>query len=179
MIVLGIDPALRNFGFAKFHLNMSTLALSKLELELITTESGKEKKVRKNSDDLDRCRLLHAGLHRVLDGVNMVFVEVPVGSQSARAMMSYGACVMALASIKVPLIQLSPIEVKQASVGSKTATKDEMICWAVENYPEANWLRHGGRLTAANEHLADAVATVYAGLKSDQFNQAREILKWA
>lgn len=178
MNVLGIDPALCNFGFARFQLDIESLELTFPHLELISTKSGATKVVRVNSDDLDRCRILQSGLSRNLNGINMVFVEVPVGSQSARAMMSYGACVGLLSWIRTPLIQLSPAEVKMAATGSKTASKEDMIGWAVEKYPQAKWLRRGGKLTAANEHLADAIATVHAGIKTDQFQQAREILKW-
>ncbi|WP_218958956.1 RuvC family protein [Salinimonas marina] len=108
-------------------------------------------------------------------GVNLAFVEIPVGSQSARAMASYGICVGLLASIQIPIIQVTPAEVKIAATGSKTATKNEMIHWAVSQYSDADWLttRRGGQdvVTNKNEHLADAVAAVHAGVKTDTFQQ--------
>lgn len=66
--------------------------------------------------------------------VNMVVVEVPVGSQSARSMASYGICIGILASITKPMIQVTPTEVKMATVGSKTASKQDMIDWATSAY---------------------------------------------
>ena len=179
MIVLGLDPSLRSFAFARFDLDIKTLALTPLSLELCSTETTKAKQVRKNSDDISRCRLIHEALARNLEGAQMVFAEVPVGSQSARAMMSYGACVMALAGINTPLVQVTPKEVKLAATGDANATKNAMIEWATGLYPGADWLRSRGRLIGDNEHLADATAAIHAGILTDQFKQARAILQWA
>jgi hypothetical protein len=75
---------------------------------------------------------------------------------------------------------VTPTEVKLAATGNKNASKQEMIDWAVEAHPEASWLRHKRKgvmeLTAANEHLADALAAIYAGVLTDQFKQAMSIV---
>jgi Holliday junction resolvasome RuvABC endonuclease subunit len=174
--VLCIDPSLRNWGFAKIIIDSDKTDIEIDSLKLVKTESDKKnaKVVRKNSDDLERAKLIYGALHReIVEYVpDFVFVEVPVGSQSARAMASYGICIGVLASIGVPLIQVTPTEVKLAGHGTKTASKEEMIAWAVKKHPNANWLKHGGKLVAANEHLADAVAVGYAGMNSTQFLQA-------
>lgn len=170
MMVLGIDPSLRNFGYALAELDLSTMQYEVKELLLIETEATKLKKVvRKNSDDLERCRAQFTALREMQKKAQIAFVEVPVGSQSARAMMSYGACVALLASVDVPLIQLTPTEVKMASVGTRDATKREMIDWAAGKFPRADWLRKAGRLIDKNEHLADAVASINAGLVNEDF----------
>ncbi len=173
--IVGIDPSLNNFGLAKGIVDLDTLSVELHELALVTTESNttNKKVVRKNSDDLDRARKLHIELHEFLKGVDLVSVEIPVGSQSARAMASYGVCIGVLASIQQPFIQVTPTEVKLCSVGSKTASKDQMIQWATNLYPNLNWLttsRNGGQvITTKNEHLADAIAAIHAGLLTDQF----------
>lgn len=185
--VLCIDPSLRNWGFARSIIDTDTSGIEIEGLVLAKTEPDKKnaKVVRKNSDDLERATLIYGALHReIADFVpDFVFVEVPVGSQSARAMASYGICIGVLASIGVPLIQVTPTEVKLAGHGTKTASKEEMIAWAVKKYPNANWLKRGGKLVAANEHLADAVAVGYAGMSSTQFLQAlavaQSFLSWA
>lgn len=182
--VVGIDPSMRNFGFVKgtIDLNDDNYALTIERLELVTTEIDKETKkvVRKNSDDLQRARKLHQAVQQFVGDANMVFAEIPVGSQSARAMASYGICLGVLASIKKPLVQLTPTEVKLAAVGDKNASKEDMIAWATSAYPDANWLRtkRNGVVSFSknNEHLADAVATIHAGILSDQFIQAVSIL---
>lgn len=182
--VVGIDPAMRNFGFVKGTIDLSSdnYEFTIERLELVQTETDKETKktVRKNSDDLVRARKLHNAVQAFCQDANMVFAEIPIGSQSARAMASYGICIGVLASIKKPLVQLTPTEVKLAAVGDKNASKNDMIAWATSAYPDANWLttkRNGViSFTNNNEHLADAVATIHAGILSDQFLQAVSIL---
>lgn len=173
--IAGIDPSLNNFGLAKGIVDLNTLSVELHELALVTTESNatNKKVVRKNSDDLERARKLYTGLHEFIDDVDLVSVEIPVGSQSARAMASYGVCIGVLASIGQPFIQVTPDEVKLSTAGSKTASKAQMIQWATNMYPNLNWLtskRNGlETYTAKNEHLADAVAAIHAGLLTDQF----------
>lgn len=83
--IAGIDPSLNNFGLAKGIVDLNTLSVELHELALVTTESNttNKKTVRKNSDDLERARKLYTGLHEFIDGVDLVSVEIPVGSQSA------------------------------------------------------------------------------------------------
>ncbi len=117
------------------------------------------------------------------EGCAVAISEVPSGAQSARAAFMLGSVVGVLASCPVPLIQVSPIEVKKATVGKKTASKQEMIDWAVARYPDLPWLRRKSRgelvLVNKNEHLADAVATLHCGVQSVQFAQLRALMNSA
>lgn len=174
--VLGLDPSLSNLGCFKAKLaieNGKVVDLIPLKLALTKTKKNPCKTVRVNSSDVERCRLLHSGLNECLtDDVDLVFVELPVGSQSARAMVSYGACISLIASISsVPVIQLLPIDLKLAACNKKTATKQEMIDWAVKHFPEENWIKSqgSGNIHADNEHIADALASIVAGVKTDEF----------
>lgn len=181
--VLGCDPSLSNFGFVQAKINTETNEIIPISLELVETAPGKSKTVRKNSDDLDRCKLLTAGLIENSKGNAVCFTEMPVGSQSARAMASYGACMGVLSACPIPIIQLTPTQVKVASVGSKTASKEDMIEWAYNLYPHLNWVKgtvkskNVGNLANKNEHLADAIATLHAGVKSEDFRSVVSILK--
>lgn len=177
--IVGIDPALANFGLAEVTFSMENLTFHVDKLVLPQTESDAGKQVRKNSDDLRRARILHDGLIASCKGAAFAIAEIPVGSQSARAMASYGVCVGVLAACPVPLIQVTASEVKMAATGYKNATKDEMIEWAMHRYPYANWVMRKvkGVMVAqnCNEHLADALAAIEAGVKTDQFKQAISI----
>lgn len=185
--VVGLDPALRNLGMVKATIDLSDpnfpITIERLELVVTDTDEATKKVVRKNSDDLLRARKLHKALQAFIGDANMVFAEIPIGSQSARAMASYGICIGILASINKPLVQLTPSEVKLAAVGDKNASKMDMIAWATSAYPDANWLtrKFQGKvkLLDKNEHLADAVGTLHAGILSDQFIQAVSILSVA
>lgn len=180
--VVGFDPSLRNWGVAKVLLNVRTLDYVIDDLFLIQPDSKKSgKEVRKNSDDLRRCQVLYDGMVDACDNVTFAIAEVPHGSQSARSMASYGMCVGVLSGCPIPLIQVSAIEVKIAAVGKKTASKDEMIEWATHNHPQAPWITRKVKgeyqLTDANEHLADALATIEAGIRTQQFKQAIAVYK--
>ena len=176
--VLGIDPSLTNMGLCvgeidTLHHAVGIHCMEVTLLHLVRTEVQNKKTVRKSSDDLRRAQELHTELHRVIakHKPQMIFTEVPSGSQSAVSAKGLGIAVGVLASITRPLIQVSQQEVKMASVGKKTASKEEMIDWATRLYPEAEWLTHRGKLVAHNEHLADAVAVINAGICTDEFKR--------
>ena len=174
--VAGLDVAFANFGMARAEIhpdgirNLDYTRVNVTDLRLITTEGLNKKLVRKSSDDLRRARELLEPLKTFCLGrVGIAFAEVPSGSQQARSSWGLGISVGVLASCPVPVIQVSQLEVKMATVGKKTASKAEMIEWAVSMHPDAQWLRHNKKLVGANEHLADAVATIYAGILTPEF----------
>jgi hypothetical protein len=172
--IVGFDPSLANWGCAHLLFDTNTGLLSPdlaTPMELIKTENEAGKKVRKNSDDLVRASLLQSGMQRHCRGMAIACAEVPHGSQSARAMASYGICIGVLSACPIPLIELKEAEVKLES-GYKHATKEEMIQWASALYPHLNWLKHGGKLTQANEHLADAIGAIHAGVRTPAFRAA-------
>ncbi len=177
--VCGVDPSLRNWGLAVGTYDILTKHLNIDQVAVTNPELSKGKQVRQNSLDLEAALQLYKGMLNVLDGVQAIFVEVPVGSQSARAMASYGICVGLLGALRangIPFFEVTPTEVKIAGAGKKTATKQDMIQWAVKKHPEANWptyKEHGViRITEAKaEHQADAVAAIYAGITGNSFQQ--------
>ena len=176
--VIGVDPALRNFGIVHAELDLFTMKFEVTGMRLVQSEDDakKAKTVRKNSDDLRRARLLHSGFMDACKDAQFAFVEVPVGSQSARAMASYGICVGVIVACPIALIQVTPKEVKMAGFGKASATKDEMIESAVKEYPDAPWLYRKSKgslvLLNDNEHLADALFAIKAGINTDEFKQA-------
>ena len=181
MLIAGLDPSLSNFGMVKGTLLFNEAGLPCdyyiSDLQLVSPQSDKKhaKVVRKNSDDLQRAKQLHNAMIAFLEDVDLVMVEVPHGSQSARSMASYGICIGVLSAIQKPMIQLTATEVKLAAVNNKNATKQQMIDWATSTFPYAGWLtqnRNGKPvLTNKNEHLADATAAVVAGVKTETFKQ--------
>lgn len=181
--VVGLDPSLRGFGIAQATIDLDTNSVHIDNLILPDSSAPTGKSVRQNSKDLASARILHQALVDACEGRAMAIAEVPVGSQSARAMASYGISVGVLSSCPIPLIEVTPLEVKMISVGTKTATKAEVIAWAIAKHPEANWAmrKENGKLvpTLSNEHRADAVAAIYAGMKTQAFKQACAIFRGA
>lgn len=175
--VLGMDPSLNNWGLAKGYFDTETMKLSITELDLINPEFSSGKTVRQNSKDLERARQLAFKAASAVGDAQAVFVEVPVGSQSARAMASYGICVGVLGALRaqnIPFFEVTPTEVKLATIGKKTASKAEIIERAVAAYPQANWplvTRNGETnvVMSKAEHMADAIGAIEAGIQTEQF----------
>ncbi len=165
-------------------MNLETRQLKVDWLALINPVLPKGKQVRQNSLDLASAQQLFEGTLAKTQDAQAIFIEVPVGSQSARAMASYGICVGVLGALRgssIPFFEVTPTEVKMATVGSKTATKDEMIRWATKTHPEADWpvYKHLGASevsSAKAEHMADAIGAIHAGIHTTTFNQMVSLL---
>lgn len=186
--VVGFDPSLRNWGIAKGVLIPSQEMQLRIDwLDVIQPVLPTGKQVRQNSVDLESAKQLYEGAWQAAQGAHAIFVEVPVGSQSARAMASYGICVGVLGALRtsgVPFFEVTPTEVKLASAGKKTATKAEMIEWGVKHHPEAQWPTYLSNGTmkiseAKAEHMADAIAAIYAGIACNSFQQMLSFMKTA
>ena len=165
--VIGMDPSLRNWGLASANLDMVTGMLSDPLLHLVQTKEKKSKMVRQNSLDLKSTTELAKIVIPLARRAKVIFVEVPHGSKSARAMASYGACLGILGAMRaegMSLIEVSASENKQVFTGNKEATKEDMIQRAKELYPKINW-----KYTSKDEHLADAVAAIHAGVLTPDF----------
>lgn len=170
--VVGFDPSLRNWGVAEATLDLITGYLDTPRLSLIETKEPKGKQVRQNSTDLHIAEQLAKRALETARNAKVIFVEVPVGSQSARAMASYGVCIGVLGAIRaegIPLIEVTPTEVKKTFTGDKNATKEKMITEAVRLYPTANFPRHKGEVSGKAEHVADAIAAIHAGVLTPMF----------
>lgn len=183
--VVGLDPSLRNWGVAIGQLIPGVPeSLLINHVSVINPLLSKSKQVRQNSLDLESAKQLTQAVLEAVQGARAIFVEVPVGSQSARAMASYGICVGILGALRgmgISLHEVTPTEVKLAGPGIACATKLQMIQWALQKHPEANWPMYqekGKNLITLSkaEHQADAVAAIYAGMACNSFQQVLSFL---
>ena len=182
--VAGFDPSLTNWEIAEAKLDLTGGYLNDPVLTLIAPDELKGKQVRVNSLDLHRSEQLAKTAIEIAQRSKVVFVEVPVGSQSARAMASYGICVGILGSIRsmgIPLIEVTAAEIKKTATGNKNATKKQVIDWAMDLYPEANWptyRRNGETLVADKaEHVADALGAIHAGVLTPTFQNLMRLFE--
>jgi Holliday junction resolvasome RuvABC endonuclease subunit len=183
--VVGFDPSLRNWGVACGTLDTDTMTLAVKTVSVIQPVLPTGKQVRQNSLDLESAFQLCKSAIELAKQAQVIFAEVPVGSQSARAMASYGICVGVLGSLRacgVPFFEVTPTEVKMATVGRKTATKQEMIQWATSQHPAASWPYYKEKgvqkiSEAKAEHMADALGAIQAGIHSNQFQLMLPLLK--
>lgn len=194
---IGIDAAFSNMGFAPVSIDLGRLpgleAITCEALSLTKTVKEAGKVVRVSSDRLRRGQELLEALHAACQGAQVAFVEIPSGTQSASAAFGLGISVGVLASCPIPIIEVSPMEVKAAVAGRKVtkgASKAEVIEWAAAHWPSAPWMRAAhkargkggvtlpaGRLLDDNEHMADALASVAAGIQTPAFKQLLAILR--
>jgi len=179
--VLGLDPSFSNFGAVAANLSLDSFEITIISMHLLKTEKRSGKGVRVSSDDLRRAREIRLFLDDHYAEASMVFSEIPSGSQSAKACKALGIAVGVLSCCPLPIIEVTALEVKKGAVGKKTASKAEMIEWATSLYPEAGWKIKKQKgvesYTLDNEHLADAIGVIHAGIATDQFKQVLGVLK--
>ena len=187
--MIGIDPSLTHTGYAVCEVDTATRKIVRvIEMDTIITEKSKVKQVRRSSDDMHRARLHAVTLREVIarHSIKVGAAEIPSGGQSASAAKAFGIAIGILASLTIPLIEVSPGEVKMASVGSKTADKEDIMRWALaltevtdspvewKTGPRKNEFEiehNGGYMTKGMEHQADAISGVAAAIQSEQFRQ--------
>lgn len=170
VLVVGIDAALANMGFIKVAVDPKTLKVKRVVALLVAqTEPGEDEVAHVNHDRLRRARDLLQEMRAFCYGARIACAEVPEGSKSANAAWALGLATGLLAACSLPMVEVRPVEVKKASTGSKTASKDDIINWAVGLFPDAPWMKQGGRVLKKNEHAADALAAIYAALQKPKF----------
>lgn len=167
--ILGLDPSLRNWGIVKCLYDTTTHHLELVDSHIIQTKSDKSKK-RQNIKDLITAHTLYKQLKPYVLNVDAICIELPHGSQSSRAMVSYGVCIGVLASIadlNPKMVVVSANEVK-AVVGANTASKAEIIDWVKQHHPhELEFIPK----TKKAEHICDALLSIYASIHKPLFKE--------
>lgn len=170
VVVVGIDAALANMGMVMAIVNAKEQRVVEiLKMELVKTQAEDKKTVRRASDRLRRGRELLRYMQQFCYGGTIACAEIPEGSQDASAAWALGVATGVLCACPLPIVEVSPREVKMASVRKNTASKEEMRQWAYDKFPSAPWKTHGGKKTLDNEHLADALAAIEAAMHTQQF----------
>jgi len=187
MKVISFDPSMSNWGYVYGDLDPNTDKFTPVYCGIISTKRDQTKSVANNSKDLTRVQGIVIELVEVLELANpeLMFAEVPHGSQSSRASVSYGVCIALLASLRhagYPLIEVTAENVKHvvASANPKRTpgkvSKKEVITWATQLYPELDYPRHRGALAGKTEHIADAIAALHAGVQTGEYARIKPFL---
>ena len=179
--VLGMDPSLRHWGLAEASLDLCDGVLSNLTGSIVEPKDLEGKQVRVNSNDLWLAEQLADPVFKAVKRAKVIFVECPVGSQSARAMAAYGVQMGILGMIRAmgyPLIEVTATENKRVFTGKGTATKKEMISQLIDYYPQIMLPPgKGGKPGDKSEHIADAVASIHSGVKTPMFQNLMRLFK--
>lgn len=192
-IMMGVDPGFRNTGFAIAKVQArSSVIKHVIAVGLINTEGRTD--VRISSDKYRRaCELSHR-LQYVADHYKVDVIACEFSSRSATkyARFDFGVMCGVIAGLGMPLFEVSPQQVKQAATGSRTASKKEVIEWALEatrqcrgswpttHVPNKMGLMFKGRMVASYaEHLADALAAIQACIQTPEWLKADKLPPWA
>jgi crossover junction endodeoxyribonuclease RuvC len=177
-LALGIDPGFASLGYALVDVSVSEVVVG--SLGVITTEkSNKKQNVLASSDNLRRARELARLLQPLVQEAGVICVEAMSfprnASAAAKVAMSWGvlACLSELSD--VPIVQVSPKELKQAVCGDATASKEKVAEALDRRFARSFGAELVGRGVAKSlhEHAYDALGTVVASLSSEVLRALR------
>lgn len=158
MIVLGIDPGSHRTGWGVIEVQGSRLRPVALGTLRATRVDGLER----------RLAVLQAGLEALLDEhlPEVVGMEAVFHGPNVRSLVTLGqargALLAAVGARELPLVELSPAEVKKGITGNGAATKEQVEHMvAVLLGPELRALAGDKRQLDATDALAVAVAAVH------------------
>jgi len=168
--IVGFDPGFANFGFAVANLEgrVSNCGVFR------TKKADKKHAVYASDDNAQRIRELTRSIATLLNHYRPVVIAIESqswprnASAATKVAMSWGMVVALAEERQIPMIQITPQNVKVATVGHKKASKEEVKAWAIQE--------HGSVLAASlqelgalYEHAADACAILHAARTSDIF----------
>lgn len=176
--VVSVDPSFRNWGMIRGVL--SPCGGFEVLSAVLHNEAPPVHKS-KSMSDLLRSEYISNCYREYVSAADVVFVELPTGSKSARAAKLSGICTGILSQYRTGLdgprvFYVTPAAVKKIT-GLATPDKKDMMDWAYARHPGQFWvpyangeiLNKNGKLLGANEHIADAIAITYAGLVLKEF----------
>jgi Holliday junction resolvasome RuvABC endonuclease subunit len=164
--IIGIDTGFASFGLADLQFGGGGV-LELLRATVLRTEkSAKKKEVLAASDKLRRVAELSTGLSEWLDDdvVAICCESMSLPRQAAVSCMiglAFGMLGALAQQRDIPILQVSPQNLKLAVAGSKSATKDEVIAAVSKMFPKTPW----PKATGLHEHMADAIGAVIACLQ--------------
>lgn len=178
-----MDPSMRNWGVAIFHMDLDTYEYYVSDLQVVHSNKDQKKAKKKSSRDIMTVEELLEGILPHLEDADIILAEIPIGGRDSAAALSYSICISILAAINISfskVFEVTPHEVKLNVV--KNATKAQMIDWAVRMHPEAPWKYRtvkGNQVIVSGfaEHVADAIGVLYAASKKKTFFNLIQSLK--
>lgn len=176
MYVLGIDPGFASMGWAVISFGGDGPACE--EAGIIKTKRDPIQS--KHDDNLYRIQKIAQSLEKIEATFNPAFVACEAMSWTRHAnadravAMAWGAIGTAL--LEVPIIQISPVDVKNRLCGMKTASKalvEERVKDRILDAGE--WLERIAK--TQRNHVADAMAVALACSEHTSFKMAQRMLR--
>ena len=156
--LIGFDPSLRNWGFSSATYDTQTKRLNIQSGGVIQYKP--DSSLKQNIQDLYTANTLYSTLKPFIKNADYYVAELPTGSQSSRAMVSYALCLGVLGSLKQTnpnLFTVTPNQVKkQVKLG---ASKEDIIDWCITKHPSIlTWLP---KAKSKQEHICDSIVTLH------------------
>lgn len=179
-LVLGIDPGFASVGYALIDLLPEGEVLVRVGV-LTTKKSLAKHAVYASDDNFNRSREIYRGLADLVNArerVMTICVESMSfprnASAAAKVAMSWGILASFSESLSIPLVQISPQEVKKHVCNDRKASKKEVFDAVCLRYKDFKPMCEAMKIPAGQlEHPTDALATVIAALDSDVLKLAR------
>lgn len=168
--IIGFDPSLRNWGYCIAKYDSSKRTLEFADTGVIHSKPTQHD--RKNLEDLQSATQLYHGLQELVQwhAPDYFVAELPVGSQSSRAMVSYATCISLCAALAhgdgintTPLLAVTPQAIKKVVSGTNEASKQQVINWVKEHYADT-YQSITDYPKSKQEHICDAIVAVHCAI---------------
>ena len=178
--ILALDPSFRNLGWAV--LNVWPDGEEVIASAVITTKKANKKLKRFAADDNHQCaqHLADKLIEVIKDHhVKLICAESSWGFKGSKAAqlagMTWGVLSAVSLVYRLPVLQATPTEIKEANVGTTSATKEEVREAVLERYPEAKEAVERVTKEKLQEHGYDAIAAAVACLRSTEIATLRTL----
>lgn len=179
-LVLGIDPGFSSVGYALVNILPESESLVRVGV-LTTKKSAAKHAVYASDDNFRRSREIYRSLADLVSyrgHVMAICVEsmsFPRSSSvAAKVAMCWGVLASLSESLGIPLVQISPQDVKKCVCNSRTASKTDVFKALCKRYPDMKPMCDAMKIPNTQlEHPTDALATVVAALGGDVLRLAR------
>lgn len=170
---IAIDPSLRNTGIVYGKYDGSDVYPQGWEL----IKTKKTNKTSAGVDTFNRCLSIVNAIKNIVGELGStpdeltVIGETPSGSQNSSSAKSYGVSMMILAHMCLytssDILTVTPTELKKYTVGTNTATKEEIVSYVQNRYPNFDIPTHkdGKPIMSICEHVCDALCSFEAHRK--------------
>lgn len=165
------DPSLRNWGYALLTFDTNTQQLALKSCGVISPPKDIKNLNKQNQKDITTANNLYTNLVDIIKQADIWIAEVPYGSQSSRAMVSYALCCGVLGSMlsyNSKFIQVSPHDVKKF-IGDKNTDKQQIIDWVKQTHQNTLHLILQAKSKA--EHICDAIVACHVAIQTKQFKE--------
>lgn len=184
MHVVGLDISFRSTGVVSVTIGDDNSALLSSCFVIETEKNSTSEKVSATVDNIRRAQKIYRELHEFLSEAkpDVIVVESqswPRNSSSALKMaLAWGAIAPLLEGI--PLIEVSPQDIKMLATGSRSASKQDVQKGVLNLVPSSAWVKQVVasqiRTEGLQEHCYDALGAVLAAQRTEKYQLLRSAL---